>query len=89
MCVWFGGINQRQRNRLDRVVKTASKIVGSELTSLTSIYKDRSKKKEPPKLSQTKLTPPIIFSIYYRQANAIDASVRKQIALEIVFTQVP
>ena len=36
-----------------------------------------------------KLTPPIIFSIYYRQANAIDASVRKQIALEIVFTQVP
>ena len=41
------------------------------------------------KLSQTKLTPPIIFSIYYRQANAIDASVRKQITLEIVFTQVP
>ena len=41
ICVWFGGISQRQRGRLDRVVKTASKIVGSELTSLTAIYKDR------------------------------------------------
>ena len=88
ICVWFSGISQCQRGRLDRVVKIASKIVGSELTSLTAIYKDRSKK-EPAKLSQTKLTPPIIFSIYYRQANAIDASVRKQIALEVVFTQVP
>ena len=36
------------------------------------------------KLSPTKLTPPITCSNYYRQANAIDASVRKQIALEIV-----
>ena len=43
--VWFGGISQRQRSRLDRVVKTASKIVGSELTSLTAIYQDRSKKR--------------------------------------------
>ena len=88
ICVWFGGISQRQRGRLDRVVKTASKIVGSELTSLTAIYKDRSKK-EQAKLSQTKLTPPIICSNYYRQGNAIDASVRKQIALETVFTRVP
>ena len=71
------------------MVKTASKIVGSELISLPAIiYKDRSKK-EPAKLSQTKLTLPIIFSIYYRQANAIDASVRKEVALEIVFAQVP
>jgi hypothetical protein len=45
ICVWFGGISQRQRGRLDRVVKTVSKIVGSELTSLTAIYKDRSKKR--------------------------------------------
>ena len=37
ICVWFGGISQRQRSRLDRVVKTASKIVGSELTFLTAI----------------------------------------------------
>ncbi|KAK2173823.1 hypothetical protein NP493_848g03052 [Ridgeia piscesae] len=87
ICVWFGGISQRQRSRLDRVVKTASKIVGSELTSLTAIYKDRSKK-ELAKLSQTYLRP-IICSNYYRQVNAIDAPVRKQIALEIVFTRVP
>ena len=88
ICVWFGGISQRQRSRLDRVVKTASKIVGSELTSLTAIYKDRSKKRAC-KIISDQTHPPIIFSIYYRQANAIDASVRKQIALEIVFTQVP
>ena len=75
--VWFGGISQRQRGRLDRVVKTASKIVGSELTSLKT-----DPKKEQAILSQTKLTPPIICSNYYRQGNAIDASVRKQIALE-------
>ena len=43
--VWFGGISQRQRSRFDRVVKTASQIVGSELTSLTAIYNDRSKKR--------------------------------------------
>ena len=88
ICVWFGGNSQRQRGRLDRVVKIASKIFGSEFTSLTAIYKYaiyRSKKR----LSQTKLTPPIISSNYYRQRNATDASVRKQIALEIVFTRVP
>ena len=44
MCVWFGGISQPQRSKPDRVVKTASKIVGSELTTVTAIYKDRSKK---------------------------------------------
>ena len=42
--VWFCSISLHQRSRLDRVVKTASKIVGSELTSLTAIYSDRSKK---------------------------------------------
>ena len=46
ICVWFGGISQHQRSRLGRVVKTASKIVGSEFTSLIAIYKDRSKKRE-------------------------------------------
>ena len=69
------------------LVKTASKIVGSELTSLTAIYIDRSKP-EMAILSQTKLTPPIICSNYYRQTNILETSVRKQIALEIVFTPV-
>ena len=32
ICVWFGGISQRQRSTLDRVVKTVSNIVGSALT---------------------------------------------------------
>ena len=88
ICIWFGGISQRQRGRLDRMVKTASKSFGSGRTFLKAIYKDRSKK-ELAKLSQTKLTPPIICSNDYRQANAIDASARKQIALKIVFTRVP
>ena len=44
ICVWFGCISQRQRSRLDRVVKIASKLVGSALTPLTAIYNYRSKK---------------------------------------------
>ena len=39
--------------------------------------------------SQTKLTPLIICSNYYVQAKVLEASVRKQIALEIGFTTVP
>ena len=31
ICVWFGGISHRQRSKLDRVVKRASKTVGSAL----------------------------------------------------------
>ena len=65
LCVWFGGISQRQRSMLHRVVKTASKMFGSELTSLKAI------------LSQTKLTPPIICSNYYRQANVF-INIRKK-----------
>ena len=30
ICVWFGGISRCQRSRLDRVVKTASKMFGTE-----------------------------------------------------------
>ena len=61
----------------DRVVKTASKIVGSALTPLTAIYNVTSKK-ELAILSQTKLTSLIIRSNYYHQATR----------LEIVFTPV-
>ena len=42
ICVWFSGISKRQKGSLDRVVKTASKIVGSELTSL--IYRQIQKR---------------------------------------------
>ena len=73
ICVWFGGINQRQRSRLDRMVKTASKIVSSAVTPLVATYNDRSKK-ELAILSQTKFTP-LICSNYCRQANVLEASV--------------
>lgn len=43
MCMWFGNINQLQKNRLGRVVKIASKIVGSDLTPLSVIYSERYK----------------------------------------------
>ena len=69
-CVWFGSISQRQRGRLDKVVKTASKSVGNALTSLTAIYNDRSPK-ELTVLSQTKLTPLIICSNYYKRFRSI------------------
>ena len=55
ICLRFGGISQCQRSRLDRVVKTASKIVGSEFTSLTAIYIDRSKKR-PGNIVSDKIT---------------------------------
>ena len=73
-CVWFGGISQCQRSGLDRVVKTTSKIVGSELTSLTAtscIYNVRSKK-QLAILSQTKLTSLIICLKYYHQATRLE-----------------
>ena len=77
-----------RRHQLIRVVKTTFKIVNSVLTPLTAVYNDKSKK-EPAILSQTKLTPLIICSNYCRRANVLEASVRKQIALEIVFTAMP
>ncbi|KAK2178469.1 hypothetical protein NP493_542g00035 [Ridgeia piscesae] len=65
--MWFGGISQRQRSRLDRVVKTASKIVGSELTSLTAIYKDRSKKSRQNYLRPNSPRPSSVRTITVRQ----------------------
>ena len=77
-----------QKSRLDRVVKTASKIVGSALLNpLTVIYNDPFK--ELAILSQTTLTPlsPLTICLnYYGQASNLEASVGKQIASEIVFT---
>ena len=41
ICVWYGGTSQRQKDRLDRVVRTASNIIGRDLPSLSSIYAKR------------------------------------------------
>ena len=43
IIVWYGNLTDRQKQQLSRVVKTASKIVGDELPSLDSIYKERVK----------------------------------------------
>ena len=58
------------------------------LTPLVAVYNDRAKK-DLAILPQTKLTLLIICSTYYHQIKVIEASVWKQIALEIVFTPVP
>ena len=42
LCVWYGNTTQRQRDRLERVIRTAVKIIGCELPSLASIYSKRS-----------------------------------------------
>jgi hypothetical protein len=41
ICVWFGTSTQQQKDRLERVVCTASRIIGCELPSLASIYAKR------------------------------------------------
>ena len=41
ICVWFGSTTQLQKDRLERVVRTASRIIGCELPSLASIYAKR------------------------------------------------
>jgi hypothetical protein len=41
ITVWYGSTSQQNRHDLDRVVTTASKIVGCELPSLAQIYEKR------------------------------------------------
>ena len=41
ITVWYGSASQQQRDSLDRIVRTAGKIVGSDLPSLDSIYAKR------------------------------------------------
>ena len=65
LCVWFGSISQR--SRLDRVVKSASKIVG-DLAALTAKYNDISKNLLAI-LFLIRLSPLNIRSNYYRQAS--------------------
>ncbi|KAK2188224.1 hypothetical protein NP493_139g01016 [Ridgeia piscesae] len=41
ITVWFGSITQKETLRLNRVVKTASRIIGRELPSLEILYQQR------------------------------------------------
>ena len=41
ICVWFGGLSAHQQRHLDRVVKTAERIIGCSLPPLGTIYRDR------------------------------------------------
>ena len=40
-CVWFGGLSAHQQRHLDRVVKTAGRIIGCSLPPLGTTYRDR------------------------------------------------
>ena len=41
VTVWFGTITVKEKLRLNRVVKTASRIIGRDLPSLESLYQQR------------------------------------------------
>ena len=41
ITVWFGSITQKETLRLNRVVKTASRIIGRDLPSLEILYQQR------------------------------------------------
>lgn len=45
ITVWFGNMSAEDRRQLDRVVRTASKIIGCNLPPLAVIYKARLQKK--------------------------------------------
>ena len=41
ITVWFGSITQKETLRLNRVVKTASRIIGRDVPSLEILYQQR------------------------------------------------
>lgn len=45
ITVWFGSAGKKEINKLDSVVRTAQKIIGTALPSLQSIFNERAKKK--------------------------------------------
>ena len=45
ITTWYGNTSQAGKDDLHRVVKTASKIIGTELPNLNDIYKERTKGK--------------------------------------------
>ena len=45
ICVWFRGATQAHRDKLERVVRTAGRIIGCDLPTLASIYTQRTVRK--------------------------------------------
>ena len=45
IIVWYGNISESQKGSLDKIVKIASKIIGSDLPTLESIYLERIRSK--------------------------------------------
>ena len=45
ITVWYGSTTQAEKNSLDRVIRTASQIIGRQLPSLESIYAARTVQK--------------------------------------------
>ena len=41
IIVWYGNITVEDKARLQRIVNTASKIIGTELTSVETLYQER------------------------------------------------
>ena len=45
ITVWYSGTTQKDRAKLNRIVKTASKIIGDDLQTLESLFKTRAIRK--------------------------------------------
>ena len=41
IIVWYGNITAEDKARLQRIVNTASRIIGTELTSVETLYQER------------------------------------------------
>ena len=45
VCAWFGNSTVQQRKQLDKIVRTASRNINCELTSISEIYANRTQRK--------------------------------------------
>ena len=45
IIIWYGNLTDTQKGSLDKIMKTASKIIGSDLPTVESIYLERIKSK--------------------------------------------
>ena len=53
ITVWFGSASIHNKNMLERIVKTASKITGSKLPSIESVYTTRTHRKATTTISDS------------------------------------